>query len=76
MLEKNNIVDFVAKIENLEVPVDVKAKVVINERTGTAVIGKDVKFQQLALFKRENADQVYTSLFDEKVADLFLSEQK
>ena len=55
---------------------DVKAKVVINERTGTAVIGKDVKFQQLALFKRENADQVYTSLFDEKVADLFLSEQK
>jgi len=49
VLEKDNIVDFLAKIENLEVPVDVKAKVIINERTGTVVIGKDVKISTVAI---------------------------
>ena len=49
VLEKNNIVDFLAKIEDLDVAVDTKAKVVINERTGTVVIGKDVKISTVAI---------------------------
>ncbi|RLB11720.1 MAG: flagellar biosynthesis protein FlgA [Deltaproteobacteria bacterium] len=49
VLERDNIVDFLAKIESLDVPVDVKAKVVINERTGTVVIGKDVKISTVAI---------------------------
>ena len=49
ILEKNNVVDFLAKLENMNVPVDTKAKVVINERTGTVVIGKDVKISTVAI---------------------------
>lgn len=49
VIEKDNIVDFLAKIENLDVPVDLKAKVIINERTGTVVIGKDVKISTVAI---------------------------
>lgn len=36
------IVEFVAKMESLKVDVDQKAQVVINERTGTVVMGSDV----------------------------------
>lgn len=42
-------VDFVAAIYNLEVEVDVPAKVVINERTGTVVIGQGVKISTVAV---------------------------
>ena len=49
VIEKDNIVDFLAKMENLDVPVDLKAKVIINERTGTVVIGKDVKISTVAI---------------------------
>ncbi len=49
VLEKNNIVDFLAKLENMDVPVEMRAKVIINERTGTVVIGKDVKISTVAI---------------------------
>jgi flagellar P-ring protein precursor FlgI len=38
-----------AEIENLTVETDVPARVVINERTGTIVIGQDVKISQVAV---------------------------
>lgn len=38
-----NLVDFVAEIEAIEIEVDSKAVVVVNERTGTVVMGKDVR---------------------------------
>ena len=46
---RGNIVEFVASIENLEVEADTSAKVVVNERTGTIVMGKDVKLSTVAV---------------------------
>ncbi|WP_187968112.1 flagellar basal body P-ring protein FlgI [Aquibium microcysteis] len=40
---------FVAEIENLLVATDTPAKVVVDERTGTIVIGQDVKISQVAV---------------------------
>jgi flagellar P-ring protein FlgI len=42
-------VDFIASIENLEVRADVAAKVVVNERTGTIVMGQNVRINSVAV---------------------------
>jgi flagellar P-ring protein precursor FlgI len=42
-------VEFVTNIEKLEVPVDISARVVINERTGTVVIGEKVRVYPVAI---------------------------
>lgn len=44
-----NIVGLVALLEGLEVTPDAAAKVVINERTGTVVMGENVKISTLAI---------------------------
>ena len=41
--DKNQIMNFISQIEVLEIQIDPKAKVVINERTGTIVIGGKVE---------------------------------
>jgi flagellar P-ring protein FlgI len=41
--------EFVAELENLAVDADRPARVVINERTGTIVLGKDVRIQPVAI---------------------------
>jgi flagellar P-ring protein precursor FlgI len=46
---KNDVPVFIAAIENLEIETDTIAKVVVNEKTGTIVIGKDVKISKVAL---------------------------
>ncbi|MBI5639115.1 MAG: flagellar basal body P-ring protein FlgI [Nitrospirae bacterium] len=46
---RNKIVELVTLIEGLEVSVDVPAKIVINERTGTVVIGDKVKIAPVAI---------------------------
>ncbi|MCB9481306.1 MAG: flagellar basal body P-ring protein FlgI [Desulfobacteraceae bacterium] len=46
---KDNVPVFIAAIENLEIETDSTAKVVVNEKTGTIVIGKDVKISKVAL---------------------------
>ncbi|MDY0361779.1 MAG: flagellar basal body P-ring protein FlgI [Desulforegulaceae bacterium] len=46
---KNDVPVFIAAIENLEIETDSIAKVVVNEKTGTIVIGKDVKISKVAL---------------------------
>ena len=46
---KNDVIDFIAEIESLEVQPDYKAKVVINEATGTIVIGDHVKIRPVAI---------------------------
>ncbi len=46
---RGRVVDFMAEIERIEVSTDVPAKVVINERTGTVVIGSNVKISPTAL---------------------------
>ena len=46
---RNNVVQFVASIEDLPVVPDVVAKVVINERTGTIVMGGNVTVDECAI---------------------------
>lgn len=45
----NRTVEFISAIESLEVKPDVQAKVVLNERTGTIVMGENVRISTLAI---------------------------
>jgi flagellar P-ring protein precursor FlgI len=45
----NRTVEFVAALENLEVKPDTMAKVVLNERTGTIVMGENVRISTVAV---------------------------
>ena len=46
---QQNTVEFISSIENLDVDADSTARVVVNERTGTIVMGKDVKLSTVAV---------------------------
>lgn len=46
---RDNIVGFIASVEKIEIDSDAVARVVVNERTGTIVIGKDVKLSTVAV---------------------------
>lgn len=46
---RGKVLDFMAEIEKIDVSPDVPAKVVINERTGTVVIGENVRIAPTAL---------------------------
>ena len=45
----DNVVGFVTRIENLSVTPDVVSRVVVNERTGTVVIGENVRISKVAI---------------------------
>lgn len=47
--KRMGVIEFMSEIEKIEVSTDRKAKVVINERTGTVVIGSEVKISPTAL---------------------------
>jgi flagellar P-ring protein FlgI len=47
--DQENVVSFIADIESIEVVSDSVARVVVNERTGTIVMGKDVKLSTVAV---------------------------
>lgn len=46
---QNQVVDFIARINSLEVQASVEARVVINERTGTVVMGHNVRISTVAV---------------------------
>jgi flagellar P-ring protein precursor FlgI len=46
---QGRLVQYVATVEGLDVPVDVPAKVVVNERTGTVVLGEHVRLGTCAI---------------------------
>ncbi len=46
---QSRVVTLIAKIEGLEVETDRRAKVVLNERTGTVVMGSDVRLSTIAI---------------------------
>ncbi|MEC8380777.1 MAG: flagellar basal body P-ring protein FlgI [Myxococcota bacterium] len=46
---KTDVVSFLALLEGIDVAVDIPAKVVVNERTGTVVMGSDVRISQVAV---------------------------
>lgn len=48
-VQHDRLVDFIAKLESVEVEPDRRARVVINERTGTVVSGGDVRISQVAI---------------------------
>lgn len=49
MTYRNNIVSFIAQIEELPIQPDTNARVVINERTGTVVMGSSVRIAPVAV---------------------------
>jgi flagellar P-ring protein precursor FlgI len=53
--------EFVAEMETLAVPVDRAARVVINERTGTIVMGKDVRIGPVAILQGNLTVEIQTS---------------
>jgi flagellar P-ring protein precursor FlgI len=55
-------IDFIAAIESLSVEPDRPARVVINERTGTIVLGKDVRIAPVAIMHGNLNVEVQTSL--------------
>jgi flagellar P-ring protein precursor FlgI len=57
---KERPVEFIARIDTLEIPTDRRAKVVLNERTGTVVIGSEVKIAPVAVLHGNLTVQVVT----------------
>jgi flagellar P-ring protein precursor FlgI len=47
--EQARLVDFVARLEQLTLPTDAPAKVVVNERTGTVIMGNQVRVSTVAV---------------------------
>jgi len=48
-LYKNDVVNFIADMEILDIDTDTPARVVVNERTGTIVMGQDVRLSTVAV---------------------------
>lgn len=46
---KNNLVPLMASLENIEVMPDAAARVVVDEKTGTVVLGRDVRISRVAV---------------------------
>ena len=55
---KNKIVEFLSTIEAVRVKKDTKAVVVINERTGTIIMGSDISIQPVAISHGDLSIQV------------------
>jgi flagellar P-ring protein precursor FlgI len=58
----NRVVEFMAMIENAKMDVDFPARVVVNERTGTIVLGKEVKIASVSIIHGTLSLQVGTIL--------------
>ncbi|MCL4402718.1 MAG: flagellar basal body P-ring protein FlgI, partial [Acidobacteria bacterium] len=54
-------IEFVAELEDLTVETDRSARVVVNERTGTVVMGKDVRISPVAILHGNLTVQIETS---------------
>lgn len=55
-------VEFVAELEKVTVEVDRRAKIVINERTGTIVMGNDVRISPVSILHGSLTVEIETSL--------------
>ena len=54
--------EFVAELESLTVEADRSAKIVINERTGTIVMGKEVRISPVAILQGNLSVEIQTTL--------------
>lgn len=59
---KDRITEFIAGIEDVRVDVDRAAKVVVNERTGTIVMGNDVRVAPVAILHGNLSVEIQTNL--------------
>jgi flagellar P-ring protein precursor FlgI len=59
---QNRPVDFIAAVEAVSVEVDAKARVIVNERTGTVVIGSEVTLLPVSIAHGNLSIQVETKL--------------
>ena len=59
---QNRAVELIAVVENLDVQVDAPAKVVLNERTGTVVMGENVRISTVAISHGSLTIQVKTQI--------------
>jgi flagellar P-ring protein precursor FlgI len=58
---KHRVTEFIAAVEDLRVDVDSAAKIVVNERTGTIVIGKDVRISPVAILHGSLSVEIQTT---------------
>jgi flagellar P-ring protein precursor FlgI len=54
-------IDFIAELEKLQVETDLPARVVVNERTGTIVMGKEVRIAPVAVMHGNLTVEIQTS---------------
>jgi flagellar P-ring protein precursor FlgI len=59
---KDRMTEFIAALEELRIEVDVPAKIVVNERTGTIVMGKDVRILPVAILHGNLSVEIQTKL--------------
>jgi flagellar P-ring protein precursor FlgI len=59
---RTRMAEFIAAVGELRVDVDVQAKIVVNERTGTIVMGKDVRIAPVAILHGNLAVEIQTVL--------------
>lgn len=59
---RSRVVEYMALIENARMNVDVPAKVVVNERSGTIVMGKDVQITSVSIIQGNLSLQVGTEI--------------
>ena len=62
--------EFIAAIEDLHVEVDLPAKIVVNERTGTIVMGKEVRVSPIAILHGNLSVEIQTKLIVSQPAPL------
>ncbi|MGQ9607683.1 MAG: flagellar basal body P-ring protein FlgI [bacterium] len=59
---QNNVVEFISQLENLTLIPDSTAEIIIDERTGTIVVGKDVKISPVAISHGNLSIKIKTEL--------------
>lgn len=58
----SRITDFIAELEKLSVEVDQPARVVVNERTGTIIMGREVRISPVAILHGNLTVEIQTTL--------------
>ena len=58
---RGRAVDFIAQLEGIEVETDLPARIVINEKTGTVVLGTDVRIAPVSILHGNLSVEIQTS---------------
>ncbi len=59
---KDRVTEFIATVEDVQVEVDRPARIVVNERTGTIVMGNDVRVSPVAILHGNLTVEIQTTL--------------